>query len=722
MEQLTQKLKDGNLTITEVPIPQIGYGEILVQNLYSCISAGTESSTIKAARKSIIGKAKDRPQQFVQVLESLRTQGPVQTYRKVMKKLDAHSSLGYSSVGKVLSIGECINEFKPGDIVACGGGSACHAEFVSVPRNLCVKVMQGIPIQQAAYTTIGAIAMQGIRQADLHIGETCCVIGLGLLGQLTCNMLKASGIRVVGVDLDPNAVECAREHCTNDAFIRNDPGIENFIIDFCDGMGCDSIIITAGSSSLDPINFAGAIARQKANIVVVGAVPTGFERDPYFYKKELSVRMSCSYGPGRYDPNYEEKGLDYPYGYVRWTERRNMQAFLTLIADKKINIEYMTSHIFKLEDAPKAYDIVLNRTEPHLGMLIEYDSADIENMYQERRLSIQSPKRICEEKVKIGFIGAGSYAQGSLLPNIPINDNIKLKGVMTKTSTSSRSAADRFKFEFCTSDSNDIIKSEDINTVFIVTQHDTHGRYVIEALKNGKNVFVEKPLCFKIEDLQEINDLVVRQQKDEQKNILMVGYNRRYSSLSHQLKSLLRSSPMAAIYTINAGSVPSDSWIQDPEKGGGRIHGEVCHFIDYLTFITDSLPVSVYACTMKSPTNLEDTVSIVIHYENGSIGTINYFANGGKGVPKERIEIFQAGTTFHLNDFKELIIFGGRKPVITKLFQQDKGYKNEITLFIDAVFNGKPSPIPYPQIYSTTITTFGVVESLKTGASVSITY
>ena len=505
MKQLTQKLKEGKINIIEVPVPELMKGEILVRNIYSCISAGTESSTVKAARKGYIGKAKERPEQVKQVLEKIKTQGFLQTYRAVMKKLDAHSPLGYSCVGQVIDLASDVREFSIGDYVACGGGSASHAEIVSVSENLCVRILPDTDLKQAAYNTLGAIAMQGVRQADLRLGESCAVIGLGLIGQLTCVLLKAAGVKVVAIDINPATVEMAAKYCADLALSNDNPGIEQRILNFSDGMGCDAVIITAASSSLEPINFAGVIARKKGNIVVVGAVPTGFNREPHFYQKELTVKMSCSYGPGRYDAVYEEKGIDYPYAYVRWTEKRNMQAFQDLIASKKIDISYLTTHVFKLNDAAQAYDMVLEKSEPFTGILIEYDS--IKETKREKIEISRERKSIKKTSVvSIGFIGAGSYAQGFLLPNLPKADDVVLKGVMTTTSTSARTAAERFGFEYCTCKAEDILDNEEINTVFIATRHDSHGRYVIKALKAGKNVFVEKPLCLNIGELNEIKE------------------------------------------------------------------------------------------------------------------------------------------------------------------------------------------------------------------------
>lgn len=716
MKQLTQKLKKGNINIIEVPVPMLKKGAVLVQNLYSCISAGTESSTVKAARKGYLGKAKERPQQFKQVIDKLKTQGPTATYRAVMKKLDAHSPLGYSCVGRIIDIGAGVSGFSVGDYVACAGS---HAEIVSVPENLCVRIPADTDLKQAAYNTVGAISMQGIRQANVRLGEVCAVIGLGLLGQLTCVLLRAAGVKVIGIDIDSRMLEIAENNCADMVCLRNDVGIEDRILNFSNGMGCDAVIITAASSSLDPINFAGTISRKKGTIVVVGAVPTGFDREPHFYQKELTLKMSCAYGPGRYDPIYEEKGCDYPYAYVRWTEKRNMQAIQELISARKIDINYLTTHVFKLDDASTAYDMILEKSEPFMGILIEYDSS---KKVRNEKTAIKTKNIIPSKntKVSIGFIGAGSYAQNSLLPNIPKSDDVVLNGVMTETSTGSRSVADRYDFGFCTTHIQDIINNNEINTVFIATRHDSHGFYVINSLRAGKNVFVEKPLCLKIEELEEIKEQLKEKNNDEKQVSLLVGYNRRFSKLSELLKAQIKSDPMAMIYRINAGAIPQDSWIQDPEIGGGRILGEVCHFIDYLSFLSESLPISVYAVAMKDVHNIKDTLNISIHYENGSIGNINYFANGSKTVSKEYIEVYQNGMTATINDFRELNIYGSGKPIKKKLLTQDKGNKKEVQLFIETLKMGHCSIIPCEQIINASLVSFKVLESLKTGRVVSL--
>ena len=700
------------MQILEVALPVVGNGQVMIKNYYSLVSAGTEGSTVKTARKGYIGKAKERPQQVKQVIDTLKSQGPVQTYRAVMKKLDAYSPLGYSCVGEVVSVGAGVTGFCKGDFVACGGLSASHAEVVSVPEKLCVKLETkgqdlDLLLKGAAYNTLGAIAMQGVRQADLKLGESCAVIGLGLLGQLSGLLLQASGVRVVGVDIDPGMVDIAGEHCVDLALERGTAGIEDRIMQFTGGLGCDAVIITAASASLDPINFAGAVARKRGRIVVVGAVPTGFDREPHFYKKELEVRMSCSYGPGRYDPAYEEKGQDYPAAYVRWTEKRNMEAFQQLIASGRIDPGYLTTHIFDLEEAPSAYDMMMEKSEPFIGILIRYDTG--KNIQTSRVLT---GKKVTSSDVNVGFVGAGSYALSHLLPNIP--KSAALRGVMTASSTSSRSVADRYGFEFCTGSEADILENNEINTVFIATRHDSHGDYVIRALENGKHVFVEKPLCLEPEELEKIKCICA-----EGCGRLMVGYNRRFAPLAVKIKQTFGSGPMAMNYRINSGSIPADSWIQDMEIGGGRILGEVCHFVDFLTFINGSMPVSVYAVVMEDAGDLNDVLNVSLRFENGSIGSISYFANGDKGLAKERVEVYSSGCTAVLDDFRVLEMYTGGKKTVKKLMGQDKGQKVEVERFIGAICGEKEEVIPLEEIFNTSEVTFKILESIRIGAVVS---
>jgi predicted dehydrogenase len=704
MQQLTQKLGSGDMIIQDVPYPQLTKGMVLVKNHYSIISAGTEGSTVIAARKSLLGKAKERPQQVQQVVDTLKKQGPIQTYRAVMKKLDAYSPLGYSCSGEVIEVGEGVTEFKIGDKVACAGaGYANHAEIVSVPINLCVKLKKDSDLKNAAYNTLGAISMQGIRQADLRLGESCVIIGLGLLGQLAAQILKASGVTVIGIDIAESAVNQAVDNNAVDfGFKRNSVGIQEQIKNVTNGYGVDAVIIAAATNSLDPINFAGEIVRKKGKVVVLGAVPTGFDRDPFWYRKELELKMACSYGPGRYDLNYEEKGIDYPLPYVRWTEKRNMEAFQNLIVTRKINIDYLTTHEFDFENAKAGFDLIVSKTESFTGIVLKYDTDKIAT-----KSKILTSEAEQLGKLNISFIGAGSYAQGNLLPYIPKNNDIYRIGVLTNTGTTSKRVAEKFNFQFCATNEEDIL-DEKTNTIFVATRHDSHASYVLKALEHNKHVFVEKPLCLKESEL----DAIIKA-KQKFKTSVMIGFNRRFSPFSMKIKNVVGSGPISMIYRINAGYIPKDNWIQDIEVGGGRILGEACHFIDYLTYLNGSLPIKVSAQALADSENLNDTVNIMIQFENGSTGVVCYYANGSKSLAKEYIEVFASGTTAILNDFKELRIYGIGKPYRKKLINQNKGQKEMVEGFVNGIIDNGSAPIPFSEIVAVTKTSFKVLESIS---------
>jgi predicted dehydrogenase/threonine dehydrogenase-like Zn-dependent dehydrogenase len=714
MEQVTQQLKSGEIIVQELPWPQTGSGMVLVHNHYSLISSGTEGSTAKTARKSLIGKARERPQQVKQVLDLFRKQGPVQTYRAVMKKLDAYSPVGYSCAGEVIEVGSAISDIAVGDKVACAGaGYASHAEIVCVPRNLCVRLPNDADLKKACYNTLGAIALQGIRQADLRLGESCVVIGLGLLGQLTCLMLRAGGVRVFGIDVDARAVDVAAQHCCDAAWVRQSPGLASQIESRTGGLGADAVIITAGTPSLDPINSAGEFARKRGRVVVVGAAPTGFDREPHWYKKELELRMSCSYGPGRYDPGYEEKGTDYPPAYVRWTENRNMQAFQELVHTGKIDLSYLTTHEFPLEQAPRAYDMIVNRSEPFLGIVLKYDA---DKPMVRSRVEVR-PAR-AETRVNIAFVGAGSYAQQHLLPNLPRDDDrVSCVGILTNSGATSKRVAERFGFQFCASEPAEIFENPAINTVFIATRHNSHARYVKSALAAGKQVFVEKPLCLTPEELSDIEELYRASDRHGQ---LMVGFNRRFAPHAVELKKRLGSVPLAMLYRINAGSIPGDSWIQDMEIGGGRIVGEACHFIDFLSWLCGSLPARVQAVAIPDPNGLNDTVSINLQFVNGSIGSVSYFANGSKELPKEYVEVYGAGLTGLIRDFKEMEVYSVGKCHRSRSLAQDKGQRSMIRAFVASIRNGGPPLIPAEELFTVTRAAFAVLASLRTRQVVSL--
>ena len=698
MEQLTQNLKNGEMKILEVPYPALSPGMLLVRNHFSLISAGTEGKTVKDARLGLVGKALARKEEVRKVIDAARTFGIKDTYRMVMNRLDAPSPLGYCCAGEVIAMADDVTGFKIGEWVACGGFTANHAEVIAVAKKLCAKIPDGVSVADASFTTLGAIAMQGVRQADLRIGENCVVIGLGLIGQLTMQILNAAGIKSIGVDIDVRQVEAAEKNGLKNCYLRSRDDIGQVVATLTNGYGCDAVIITAATSSIDPVEFAGAVARRKAKVIVVGAVPTGFSRKNY-YLKELELKMSCSYGPGRYDSHYEEGGIDYPYEYVRWTENRNMQSFLELLNGKKINTHVLTSHIFDFEKAPEAYNMILERSEYFSGILLRYDL----------KKELQKKIRIKQKDIpatgsNIGLIGAGTFAQNFLLPSL--RGHATFTGLATARPANARNVAGKFGFSYCTGDASEIFADPDISTVFIATRHNSHAGYVLDAMRSGKNVFVEKPLCMNENELEEIKTQYA------QSNVhLMVGFNRRFSPFIAEIKKMLSdANPVAINYRINAGIIPPEHWVHDPAVGGGRIIGEVCHFIDLCMFLAGSPVKAVSASAMDSQRSLNDTLVVNLRFANGSIASISYFSNGNKKLPKEYLEIFSGGITAVLDDFKSVSISGKSNKIIRKV--QDKGHKAGIEAFMNAVKSGSPSPVSFDQLYMSTLATFKVLESL----------
>lgn len=708
MKQVIQNFKTGQLYVDEVPVPALSEGMVLVENDFSLISAGTERSTVKVAQANLLGKAKQRPDLVSQVIQNIQKEGLSATISKVRTKLDSLKALGYSTSGKVIASMDSNGVFKPGDRVACAGADyASHSEVIAVPQNLVVKIPEAVSSDEAAFTTLGSIALQGVRQAEPRLGEKVCVIGLGLLGQITVQLLKANGCGVFGIDMSEQLIELAKKSGANQAINRNDSNLIAACENFTNGRGFDSIIITAATPTNDPIVLSTEIARKKGKIIVVGAVKMDIPREPFFYKNELELKISCSYGPGRYDVDYEELGKDYPYAYVRWTEQRNMEAFLDLIAERAIDIKPLITHLFDIDEAEKAYDIVMGKVkEPHIGILLKYKSSV--NKLQSKTEVNQEPINA----INTGFIGAGSFAQSYLIPNAK-SWGASLDGVVTSKGITSKSVLDKFKFNFCSSDAKDVLENKQINTIFIATPHVSHASFVIDGLKADKNVFVEKPLAMNLEQLKE----VVHTQKSSDKS-LMVGFNRRFAPVAEEIKKEFSNlgEPLVVNIRVNAGFIPKDHWSQIPEIGGGRIIGEVCHFIDLMQYFTDALPVKVYAEAINTNNDKmisADNLAISIKFSNGSVGNLTYLANGDKSLPKENIEVFGGGKIGIIHDFRSGSIHKDNK--LVKLKSVGKGHKEEVYRFLDQVKEGKGSPISFESICLTTLTTFKILDSLSTG-------
>ncbi len=703
MKQVIQNFRSGVLKVDEVPETMCRNGGILVDNVASLISAGTEKMTVDLAQKSLAGKAAERPDLVKQVIGKLKRDGVMATLRTVKAKLDTPLALGYSCAGIVREVGAVASEFQPGDRVACAGMNyASHAETVFVPKNLAVKIPEGVSFDQAAFVTLGAIALQGVRTAEVKLGDAVAVIGLGLLGQLTVQILKAAGCRVIGIDLDASKVDLAREFGCDFGVLRGDD-VEPMIKQFTDSFGADAVIVTAAANTNDPIELAGAIARDRAVVSMVGAVPMNIPRKVY-YEKELQLRLSRSYGPGRYDAEYEERGVDYPIGYVRWTERRNMQEFLRLVATKAVKLDRLITHRFPIEQAEQAYELITGKTtQGYLGILLTYPEAATGRAMNFVKLR----ETAARAELRLGVIGAGNFAKSVLLPRLAKFGGVSLVGLATTTGRTAKAVGEQFNFQFCSTDYGELLRRDDINAVLIATRHDTHATMTAEAIRAAKTVFVEKPLAISEAGLKEVIAAV-----EPTNGRVFVGFNRRFSSLSVELKNFFDGiEPLAVTYRVNAGEIPKESWIQQDE-GGGRILGEVCHFVDYLQFLTGADPTEVFAYRSAAGT---DTLSVVVKFADGSVGNINYFATGDRSFPKERIEVYGGGRTAVLDDFRQLEMWRDGKRKISRRMSQDKGFDQELAAFVESVRSGKAMPIEWRSLVMTTLATLRIEDSLRSG-------
>ncbi len=710
MKQVVQSFKTGKMEVKEVPVPQLQSKYVLVENATSLISAGTERGTVKVAKASLIEKARQRPDLVKQVIQNMKKEGIKATFDKVKSKLDSPKALGYSTAGVVKASLDSNNIFKPGDRVTCAGQDlASHAEVVAIPQNLVAKIPDNVSFEEAAFTTVGAIALQGVRQTEPRLGENICVIGLGLIGQITCQLLRASGANVFGIDLSDKLVELAGEHSCEVAQNRNDPNLLENCAHFTNGHGYDKVVITAATASNDPIELSAEIARKKASVIMVGAVGMNIPRDPHFYRKELDLKMSCSYGPGRYDTSYEELGNDYPIAYVRWTEQRNMEAFLNAISKKQVDLKPLITHEFTIDKALDAYEMVVNPEAGfNLGVLLQYPE-------REGKFSVSKTsdfKKATPSEPAVSFIGAGSFAQSYLIPAIKPAGGA-LQAVATGRGINAEHVAGKFGFAKFESEPTVIFEDVACNTIFVATRHNTHASYVTDALSADKHVFVEKPLALSINELEQVKETYSKTDK-----LLMVGFNRRFSQAAKKAGELFESfdGPLAFNFRVNAGALPPDHWAVNDEIGGGRIIGEVCHFIDMMQYFSKSLVKTVYAQnlpgTSSANTNL-DNVIITLTFENGSVGNITYLANGDKSLPKEHLEIFGGGNSAIINDFNSVSLYTGSKS--QKINTSGKGQKEEVAAFLKAIKTGAGAPISFKSIYSTTLATFKIIDSIATG-------
>ena len=702
-----QNRKSGAVELVEAPAPACGPRALLVQTLASAVSAGTERHTVELGRQSLLRTAWERPDLVSAVLSKFQREGLAAAVRAVRDKTEKTVALGYSSCGRVIEVGAEVNDLRPGDLVACAGQDyASHAELVAVPRTLVARVPEGVAVEHAAFATLGAIALEGVRLARVELGETAVVIGLGLLGQITVQLLLAAGCRVVAIDLNPERVEMARQAgatlaLTNDALPASNPASVTGT-----AYGADAVLITADSSSSAPVELAAQLAREKGRVVAVGLVKTDLPRQEFFLK-ELEFVVSRSTGPGRYDPNFEVEGRDYPYAYVRWTQTRNLEAFLDLLARGRISIAHLITHRYPFSEAPSAYELLLGDA-PHMGIVFTYPQAEVKPV---RRLAVVTGSEPRSGSLSIGFIGAGSFARGVLLPALAEHRELRRVALASPHGIRAREVAQRFGFESVSASADELLSQPDVEAVFIATPHSTHAALVCAALEAGKHVFVEKPLCVRAEELENIATAYSRSQR-----LLMVGFNRRFSSFALQARELLRArrAPLSFDYRVNAGPLPAGHWLSRPEEGG-RVIGEVGHFVDLICFLGSSPPARVLAS--GSP---DGDVQLHLTLEDGSAGVIRYLTANRAPLSKERLEIFASDLVIEMDDFLSAAIHQNGRCRRLKWRHQDKGHRAEIAAFLKAVREGGPSPIEFESLARTTEATFAAMRSLRTAEPVSL--
>ena len=693
MKQLVKNNKSGEVFIDDVPIPTVNAGEVLVKNHFSAISLGTEKSTISIAKSSLIQKAMKRPKDFKKVLNLMDKEGIFPAFNKATNKLQIPTPIGYSSAGEIIELGSGVRDFKIGDKVSCSGMG--HAEFVKVPINLCAIVPEKVSLDHAAFATIGSIALQGIRQSHLQIGESVVVIGLGLIGQIAMQIIEASGCTAVGIDIDRKLVD----EVENRGYVcldRNDPKVNERLLELTNGQGVDRTIIAASAPNNDPIVFSSEILRDRGTITVLGDVKMDLPRS-LFYRKELSLNLARSYGPGRYDYKYEYEGHDYPIGYVRWTENRNINAVLELMSKGHIKMDEIINENIQFDNAPHFYEQILSGKTIGSGFVFQYDK-DADNA---KTLRLKRKLRAIPSSINLGLIGGGSYAQNYILPLLNEVKGLNLVNICTNKGDVSKHLAKKYNFASCTTDYQEITSNNDINCVFILTRHNTHSEIVSKCLKKDKHVYVEKPLALSSKELLSIKDAY-----DKSKGSLMIGFNRRFSNLVNKLKVSVdkRSGPISINYQVAPGHLPSNHWSQDLEIGGGRIIGEVCHFIDLSNYLVNSEVVDIKHSFMKnqdSTLRYSDNLALIISYLDGSISQISYLPNTDSGLPKERIELVSSSGTYQLDNFETLRIFMNGKLNTVRERNTDKGQKNMIREYFLSLIKSQ-SPIPFNQIFDVT--------------------
>ncbi len=722
MKQVMQSYKNGSISLAEVPEPACKAGGVVVHTTASLISVGTEKLMIEMGKKSLLGKARARPDLVRQAWAKAQKEGFLSVFQEAMHRLDEPVPLGYSAAGVVREVGAGVNSLRVGERVALmGAGFASHAEVVWVPENLCVPLPEGVDFEAAAFGMLGCIALHGVREADLTLGETAVVIGLGLLGLLTVQLLAAQGCRVIGVDLDRKKSELARELGADLALVAGRDNVEEAVANLTDGRGADAVLIVSAGRDNRPLLLAEAVARERANLVLVGVADVRLTRKT-FWEKELRFSVSKAAGPGSISPRYEVKGFDYPIGLVRWTERRNLEAFLGLVAQGRVRVERLITHRFLIEEALQAYDLILGNREPYIGVLLSYPHPQEAAPGREGRtvrLTPAAPLPAPGATGGLGLIGGGKFTKNILLPALGKIRGVKLGGVATTSGATSGHLAQKYGFAYATTDYREILRDEAISRVIITTPHHLHGRQVVEALQAGKHVLVEKPLCLTAEELAAIEEHY------DGTRLLMVGFNRRFAPLALEIKKMLagRTTPLVMIYRVNAGYIPDDSWVHDPEVGGGRLIGEVCHFIDFIQFVAGARPVQVQARSIRGETGKyrrDDNLVITLCLDDGSVGSIIYTAKGPKAFSRERFEVYGEESVGVVEDFRRAtIIKGGRTRTIKKL-SMDMGYQDEMAAFFNYIEEQARFGELFQSYVNATKATLKAAEALRTNDGIKV--
>lgn len=718
MKQVVQNMKSGKTEVIEVPTPGVRAGTILVRTAVSLVSAGTERNLVEFAEKSLVGKARSRPDLMKQVIEKARREGILTTLESAMNRLDQPLALGYSSTGTVIAVGRDVKDLKPGDRVVCaGGGHAVHAEFALVPTNLAAKLPETVDFDSGAFATLGAIALNGIRLSNPQLGDKAAIIGLGLMGLTTAQLVQAAGCEVTGFDINPTRVKFANKQGVQ-SYLNEDAATK--FTSMTRGRGFDHVLICADSPNNETVELAGLIARDRGSVISIGVVGLDLPRKLY-YEKELNFRVSRSSGPGRYDQAYEENGQDYPIGYVRWTEGRNLEAFVDLLAKKKIDVSRLITHRFAIENAGQAYDLITGKTgEDYLGVLLTYPEvyAQLQQIVQLRQIT--TGEHQTTEKISLGVLGAGNYAGATFLPAIKRSGSADLIGIASSGGANAQNLGRKFGFGFAASSTDDILNHPDINTIAILTRHESHARLSLEALKKDKHVYCEKPLAIDKLGLKAID----KELSKPKHPYLTVGFNRRFAPFSVSLKDFFagRAEPMYIHYRVNAGYLPPSHWLNDALIGGGRLIGEGCHFIDFLTFLTGQPILRVSASGLPDMGKYSnDNLSIQLDFQDGSIGTIAYLANGNKSHAKEYVEVICEGKIGILDDFRQLTLVGEKgKQKLRSRFRQDKGHQAAWEIFTAAIREGKPEPILYEELLRVSYAILACQESLVSGERVVV--